>query len=90
MEEVIKTAMKNNVALEYNVLGMRAKRNYPRESFWKLARDMGAPVIIGCDAHDPRDVATESDIITARENLARLGIRPLDDVRLVDPLFFKE
>ena len=90
MEKVIKKAIEKKVPLEYNILGMRARRNYPRDSFWSLARDMRAPVIIGCDSHDPRDVATESDVVMARENLARFGIRPLDEVELVNPLFFKE
>lgn len=90
MEKIILAAKKMAVPLEYNILGMRAKRIYPRDEFWKLARELSAPVIIGCDSHDPRDVGTPVEYEMAKSNLRALGIKPLDVIEFKNPLFFKE
>ncbi len=39
------------VPLELNFLGIREKRNYPNELFWRIAGEIGAPVTFGFDAH---------------------------------------
>lgn len=46
------TAKKHNLPLEINFLGIRAQRHYPREKFWEIAGEIGAPVTFGFDAHD--------------------------------------
>ncbi len=40
-----------NIPLEINFLGIRGKRHYPREDFWKIAGEEHSPVTFGFDAH---------------------------------------
>ncbi len=50
---LITCAMENGVPLEINMLGIQGNRHYPHPKFWALAGELGADVVIGCDAHDP-------------------------------------
>ena len=50
-------AKKLRIPLELNMLGIRAKRHYPNERFYKIAKEVGNEIIIGSDAHDPIHVA---------------------------------
>ena len=90
MEKIILTAKKMEVPLEYNILGMRAKRNYPDDRFWRLASELDATAIIGSDAHDPRDLALPEENERALSYLKSLGIRTVDFAELRNPLFFKD
>lgn len=47
-----RTAKEYDVPLEINFLGIRTKRFYPHEEFWRIAGEVGAPVVFGFDAHD--------------------------------------
>ena len=40
-----------NIPLEINFLGIRDKRHYPIDSFWKIAGEENSPVTFGFDAH---------------------------------------
>ena len=53
MEKLIECSMETKVPLEINCLGIHGNRNYPYRPFWKLVGEMGAPVVVGLDAHDP-------------------------------------
>ncbi len=54
---LIEHAVKMEIPLEINLLGIRAGRHYPDERFIKLCGEMGAPMCIGCDAHEPESAA---------------------------------
>lgn len=46
------TAMKEmNIPLEINLMGIREKRHYPADRFWRIAGEVGNSVIFGIDAH---------------------------------------
>lgn len=53
MKKICVASRDRNVPLEINFLGIRDKRNYPFESFWKIAGEEGCPVTFGFDAHQP-------------------------------------
>lgn len=42
--------------LEINALGMATHRHYPCERFWKIAGEVGNDVVIGLDAHAPKQL----------------------------------
>ena len=63
--EIIRASVRNNVPLEINGYGFRKRkistpegerRQYPLDSFWKIAGEYSAPVIFNSDAHKPEDV----------------------------------
>lgn len=58
------------VPLEINFLGMRKSKNYPRELFWQVASEEGAPVVFGFDAHTVLD-AYDSDSLQKAEYLVK-------------------
>ncbi|MBP5665820.1 MAG: histidinol-phosphatase [Clostridia bacterium] len=58
---ICEAAKKCDVPLEINLLGFRGKRYYPNPLFWQVAGEIGAPVIIGVDAHDPRALLEADD-----------------------------
>lgn len=70
-KQIIASAIKNNVYLEFNVNGIRnameknrqwitksgqTNYDYPRIEFFKLVKEAGVPVIINDDAHDPKQL----------------------------------
>ena len=83
MRRIIESAIKNGVYLEYNLLGQSDKRAYPVKRFWQLVAEMGASVILGCDAHSPDRVARVDEVEIAHKFLSSLGIVPADEVVLV-------
>lgn len=50
-------AREYNLPLEVNLLGYRDRRGYPRESFFRLAQEVGNTLILGVDAHAPEQFA---------------------------------
>ena len=82
MERVIREAVRLDMPLEYNLLGMATGRNYPCDRFWCLAADFPVRVILGCDSHDPERVADREEIARAKKYLKGLGIEPLDKIEL--------
>ena len=85
MHRLIGAAIKNGVYLEYNLLGQSDKRAYPVARFWQIAAEMGASVVLGCDAHSPDRVAKESEIAEANRFLSSIGITPYDNIELKSP-----
>lgn len=68
-------AKRMNIPLEINLLGIRSKRQYPDERFFKIAADVGNDIIIGSDAHDPKDVADPLSEAFALDMVASLGLK---------------
>lgn len=83
---LIKEAVRLDIPLEYNLLGMVTKRNYPDSDFFRLAGELGAGVILGCDSHSPDRVVDSPEIACAKETLASFGITPINEVSLA-PVF---
>ncbi len=51
MTRLCKAAKATNTPLEINFLGIRDKRFYPHDKFWKIAGKVGCSVVFGLDAH---------------------------------------
>lgn len=75
-EKICELALKHDVPLELNLLGLRSGRNYPDERFWKLAAEKGNRVVIGVDAHDAPSLAHEESYAKALAICAKYGIVP--------------
>ena len=45
-----------NIPLEINLLGLREKRAYPDGRFFQIAKEVGNEIVVGLDAHDPKDL----------------------------------
>lgn len=83
MRRLIAAAGRCGVYLEYNLLGQSDGRAYPVARFWQIAAEMGARVVLGCDAHSPDRVAKSEEIDKATKFLFSLGITPSDEIALV-------
>jgi len=63
--EICKIAKDNNVALEFNqacfnhdkkrVMGEEFRYRYPYKRFFEIAKEVGNTIVIGIDAHSPKD-----------------------------------
>ena len=84
MQKLIDSAVANDVPIEFNLMGFRKNRHYPKESFWKMVSKARAKVILGCDAHAPTDVASPAELEMAQSFLDRVGID-----NIVDELEFR-
>ena len=73
------------IPLELNMLGLREHRNYPSERFWRIAGVMQCPVILGCDAHSPADVADPDNLREAEAFAREFGLHPNQDIPLRKP-----
>ena len=85
MRRLISEAVRLDIPLEYNLLGMSDNRSYPNPIFWKEAASLGAKVVLGCDSHSPDRVVKQSEIEEAKSRLSALGIEPLDEIKTVKP-----
>jgi len=85
MTRLINGAIALGIPLEINMLGMREHKNYPNANFWTLAGELGASVILGCDAHTPEHVADPDNLRDVEAFAARFQITPLKDISLKKP-----
>ena len=85
MGRLCRRARELDMPLEINILGMRTDRCYPCDSFWPLAKAEGCKVVLGCDAHDPNDVAEPGQLQLALNYAARFGIAPEATIPLRRP-----
>ncbi len=85
MRRMLSALKEKEMPIEINLLGLNSGRNYPSEKFFNFAREYELPVILGCDAHSPGRVADKDEIARAKEFAASLGIKLVEDVRIVDP-----
>lgn len=52
-------AKRKKIPLEINLLGIREKRHYPDERFFKIAAEVGNQVVLGLDSHSPNSILDE-------------------------------
>ncbi len=67
MRPLCLAAQRLDIPLEFNFLGLRRGKHYPNPLFWQLAGEVQAPVILGCDAHEPENL---DDPATLNEAMA--------------------
>ena len=83
MANICKTAKEYNIPLEINFLGIRAKRNYPREDFWQLVGEIGAPVTFGFDAHDAKNAYDGESLLKAKELVKKYNLNYIGKPKLI-------
>ena len=54
-EMICKKAKELNIPLEINLHGIVENKGYPNKLFWETCERIGAPVIYGVDAHEPKE-----------------------------------
>jgi len=86
LSRLIGEAIRLDIPLEYNLLGMSSGRNYPNPIFWEEAARLGAKTILGCDSHSPERVVKRDEVERARAYLDSLGMTVLDKIEL-KPVF---
>lgn len=88
--KIIDASVKWNVPLEINANGIRkgiyqssqgTRYTYPREEFWKLAKERNAKVIISSDAHDP-DWLFDQAVLDAYKFAAALDIEVVEGLTI--------
>jgi histidinol-phosphatase (PHP family) len=87
MSRLIEAMKKRNVPAEFNLLGFAANRHYPRVDVFQMIRDASLPVIIGSDAHNPKDCGNQGYAERAASLLNDIGITPIDTLSLIKPKF---
>ncbi len=85
-EEIIEASIKNNVPLEYNLLGFSHSKNdgkagYPYPDFWSLAAEKGVKAIVGVDAHTPEALLDYELFNEGKKNLKKLGIETVESIK---------
>lgn len=78
------SANKCDVPLELNLLGLAGRRHYPYEKFWEIVAREGNKVILGIDAHSPKEIAN-APVDEAMEFATKLGLNVIDSLELKKP-----
>lgn len=74
-----------DIPVEFNFLGFREHRYYPRPSFWELVREVGNEVVVGLDAHTTDTFGMEEAYREMCAFLDTMGLAPLRHIPLRDP-----
>lgn len=82
MRRICKAAKNNNIPLEINFLGIRTKRKYPNEKFWKIAGEVGNDVVFGLDAHDVDGAGDTASKVRAEEIIKKYNLHYIEDLKL--------
>ena len=89
--KMIEKAKENNVYLEINIGGFRRgirkfqdeeRYPFPYKNFWKLVKKVGNKVVIGVDAHDPRQFGKIEEIQLAIDFAKELDIEVSDHIEI--------
>ncbi|MBO4440129.1 MAG: histidinol-phosphatase [Spirochaetaceae bacterium] len=80
MRRIVEASLECGLPLEVNMLGFVGGRNYPCDRFFKMASEMGAQFVIGCDAHAPEAIMQPQDAAGFTAFLERNGISTGDNL----------
>lgn len=95
MKRIIDESMKLDIPLEINVAGIRYKENgnqnligfisknyYPYDEFFKIVGENNAKVVIGVDAHDPKDFLNQEAIEKAFALVDKYNLNLVDIIKI--------
>lgn len=95
MKRIVDESIKLDIPLEINVAGIRyrekgnqnligfiSKNYYPYEEFFKLVGESGAKVVIGVDAHDPKDFENTKAIEKAFALVDKYKLNLVDIIKI--------
>ncbi len=85
MTRIITAAKKAKLPLELNLLGLCENRSYPTPLFWETASKLSPEVILGCDAHEPKNVADKEQIKLALRFADKYKLNVVDEIKIIDP-----
>ncbi len=93
MVRIVKESIRLNIPLEINCAGIRYKENgcinrignksshyYPYDEFFALVGKYNAKVIIGIDAHNPKDITNEQAIDKALEFVYKYNLNLIEEL----------
>jgi len=84
---ICQEALKLDMPLEINLNGFRRispnriRLTYPCEAFWKIVGEYGCKVVMGVDAHSPRDFIT-ADYASGFKLIEKYNLNYIDDFRI--------
>ena len=64
-----------NIPLEINLAGIRYKKHYPTDSFWKIAGEVQTPVTFGIDAHIDTDILNKEQFKLAEDIVKKHSLK---------------
>ncbi len=86
LRRVCEASLQYGLPLELNFTGVHEEhRTYPDSRFWRMAGEMGCPVVFGCDAHSVDAVWNPETLKKAEQYAKDHGLRVIDFPELVDP-----
>lgn len=75
VRRICAAARDTDTPLEINCLGIRDRRIYPNEDFWKIVGEENAPVTVGFDAHDAKNAYDGASVKKAHALIEKYGLR---------------
>ena len=75
MKKICEVSKEYETPLEINFLGIREGRIYPREIFWQIAGEVGAPVTFGMDAHSKEAAMDTESLKVAGDLVKKYGLK---------------
>lgn len=83
---ICKACKEMDIPLEYNLAGLEVSERmhitqYPHPDFWRIAAEVGNKVIIGCDAHDHRQLENGYYWQKALAHIEALGMERVDTIK---------
>ena len=85
IRRLCKEAKQCGIPLEINLLGMLELKHYPNDRFWEVAAEENCDVVLGRDAHEPRQLLAEEYERRALAMVTAYGLNLLDTVPLRKP-----
>ena len=82
MKSVCEASLETETPLEINLLGIRGRRQYPKEKFWEMVGSYGCKVVCGSDAHSPAELLCTEDFDKAMEMVDKYGLNYIEEVNL--------
>ena len=73
-----------NVPLEINLMGVREKRHYPNEMFWKIVGEEHSPVTFGFDAQDVMSAYDGESLVKAKELVKKFNLNYIGKPTIID------
>lgn len=74
IERLCQASKEFDTPLEINMLGIRCKKHYPADKFWRIAGKIGAPVTIGYDAHKSKNFLDKEQLLIANTLIEKYSL----------------
>lgn len=85
MRKICKKANEHKMPLEINLRGIRTGKQYPNAAFWEIAGEEKCRAIIGCDAHEPGELARGNAYQEAMRYVEKYNLELIEEVELKKP-----